>query len=85
LTVYETFIVVAYLENSLPERSLMCLVVAFMHTLQLAGGEQPEFKFARLDITHSDFENLGKPSRRDKDQILHWMTDVAYQRRSDRS
>lgn len=74
----ECYFLFPYLRESTPDRSWMCLVVAFSHSLELQTGERPRCYFSRLDVAVSDWNALPVVRGRRKDQLIHWLAGEAF-------
>ena len=72
-----TFGVLPYLYEGSPEASWICLVVD-VNDWTSSTGSRPEVAFGRLDVALADFNSLRRAGRRQRDQLLHWTTWLAF-------
>ena len=78
---YQWHAVVPYLWEASPKPCWMCLVVSFLHPVDVEFGVRQECKFARLDISVEDLDSLPVAGAQVRDQLLHWMAWEAFRRR----
>ncbi|GIE96447.1 hypothetical protein Ari01nite_39120 [Paractinoplanes rishiriensis] len=75
----ETFAVLPYLYEGSPEASWICLIL-HVNGWTEPPDSRPEVTFGRLDIALADFGSLRRARRRQRDQLLHWTTWLAFSR-----
>ena len=81
-----TYYLVPYLFESTPANCWICIVVAIESRSSPEGGGRPSISYARLDVSIDRYRRLPRASRRQRDQLLHFMAwEAAKGRMSDGS